>query len=92
MSDAADQLVSLVLDRLTTLDAINQNTRECERPINVGPIQRWIDDLRQQVIRFNLKAITVPPNPIFPDPNWAYDACCGKCPGGTCYVDAVTGA
>jgi hypothetical protein len=26
------------------------------------------------------------------DPNWAYNTCCGKCVGGTCYVDAMTGA
>lgn len=27
-----------------------------------------------------------------PDPNWAYNTCCGKCVGGTCYVDQMTGA
>lgn len=65
--DAADALAALVLDRLTTLDAINQNTRECERPINVRPIQRWIDELRQKVITFNLKTIQHADNPALTD-------------------------
>jgi hypothetical protein len=25
------------------------------------------------------------------DPNWAYNMCCGKCFGGTCWVDMATG-
>lgn len=66
--DAADELTALVLDRLTVLEAINQNTRECDRPINAAPIQRWIDDLKQRVIRANLKAITVPDNPLLSAP------------------------
>lgn len=61
---AADELAALVLDRLTTLEAINQSTRECERPINVRPIQQWIDELRQKVIIFNLKAMPVSSNPL----------------------------
>lgn len=64
--DAADELTALVLDRLTVLEAINQNTRDSDRPINVGPIQRWIDELRQRVIRANLKAVIVPDNPLLP--------------------------
>jgi hypothetical protein len=66
MMDAADELTALVLDRLTVLEAINQNTRDSDRPINVGPIQRWIDELRQRVIRANLKAVIVPDNPLLP--------------------------
>jgi hypothetical protein len=27
-----------------------------------------------------------------PEPFRIEDTCCGKCPGGTCYVDQVTGA
>jgi hypothetical protein len=64
MADAADEVIALVLDRLTVLNAINQSTRECERPINVGPIQRWHDELHEKLVRFNLKGIRNPDNPL----------------------------
>jgi hypothetical protein len=66
--DAADELGVIVLARLTELEEINRNTFESDHPINVGPIQRWIEDLRQTVTRFNLKTLTVPDNPLFGNP------------------------
>lgn len=36
-----------------------------------------------------LRKLLAPPEV---DPNWAYNTCCGKCTGGTCYVDQMTGA
>jgi hypothetical protein len=36
-----------------------------------------------------LRRLLAPPEV---DPNWAHNTCCGKCTGGTCYVDQMTGA
>ena len=66
--DAADELGVMVLARLTELESINRSTFNSGQPTNRGPIQRWIEDLRQQVTRFNLKAVTMPDNPLLSDP------------------------
>lgn len=62
--DAAGELAALILDKLDTLNEINKNTLSSWPPTNSGPIQRWIDDVRQKVITFNLEAITVPAHPM----------------------------
>lgn len=64
-TDAADEVIALVLDRLTVLNAINQSTRECARPINAGSIQRWHDELHQKLVTFNLKKLNHADNSIF---------------------------
>jgi hypothetical protein len=53
--DAADELGIMVLERLDVLSEINKSTFTSEHPTNCGPVQRWIEDLRQKVITFNLK-------------------------------------
>jgi hypothetical protein len=64
--DAADELSALILERLDVLSEINKSTFNSDHPTNCGPIQRWIEDVRQKVIRFNLKAVKCAENPIFP--------------------------
>ena len=63
MSDAADELAAMIFERLDVLTEINRSTFNAAHPTNCGPVQRWIEDVRQKVTRFNLKAIEVPPNP-----------------------------
>lgn len=65
MEDAADELVAIILERLDVLEEINRSTFNSGQPTNVGPIQRWIEDVRAKVTRFNLKAVKVADNPIF---------------------------
>ena len=68
VSDAADELAAMILERLDVLNEINQSTFNSGQPTNSGrPIQRWIEDLRQQVTLFNLKAMTMPDNPALTD-------------------------
>ncbi|OBH08951.1 hypothetical protein [Mycobacterium sp. E1747] len=62
--DAADELAAMILERLDVLNEINQNTFNSGHPTNCGPIQRWIEDVRGRVTRFNLKGVTVPENPL----------------------------
>jgi hypothetical protein len=66
--DAADELAAIILERLDVLSDINASTFRSDHPMNVGPIQRWIEDVRATVTRFNLKAVKVADNPIFPAP------------------------
>lgn len=67
MSDAADELTAMILERLDVLSEINKSTFNSGHPTNCGPIQRWIEDVRGKVTRFNIKAVRVPDNPIFTD-------------------------
>lgn len=64
MSDATDELVAIILERLTVLDEINQSTFAAAHPTNCGPVQRWIEDVRRTVTRFNLKAVDTGANPL----------------------------
>jgi hypothetical protein len=61
--DAADELAAMMLERLDVLSEINANTFNSDHPTNFGPIERWIQDVRGRIIRFNLKNVTVPHNP-----------------------------
>lgn len=56
--DAADELAAMILERLDVLNEINRSTFNSGQPANCGPVQRWIEDVRAKVTRFNLKAIT----------------------------------
>lgn len=64
-TDAADELAALILKRLDVLSEINKNTFNAEHPTNCGPVQRWIEDMRQKVTTFNLKKLRIDDNPIF---------------------------
>lgn len=61
--DAADELAAMILERLDVLSDINASTFNSDHPTNFGPIERWIQDVRGRVTRFNLKGIINPANP-----------------------------
>ncbi len=50
----------MILERLDVLSEINKSTFNSDHPTNCGPVQRWIEDVRGKVIRFNLKVVKYP--------------------------------
>lgn len=64
--DAADELSEMLLERLDVLNEINASTFASGQPTNAMSVQRWIEDVRGKVTRFNLKSIKCADNPLFP--------------------------
>lgn len=102
MPDVADELAALILERLDVLTEINKSTFDSAHPTNCGPVQRWIEDVRQKVTRFNLKVVKaadnpglLPPSPLFIGPRCMYCGHsvanpgdeCGMCAGSEAAMD-----
>lgn len=62
--DAADELATMILERLNVLNEMDLSIFDPNQPTRCGSIQRWIEDVRREVTRFNLRAVEAPLNPI----------------------------